>query len=685
MNIKFLFPLLGLVGGIIIADQFPGALWIAPVSAAISILIWLWITLVSKDPMKGLRIKKWHALWISLLFLSIGNLDYLLNAVPYPDEDISGKDFRIKGRIMEVNYFTEGDRFKVNVMSLQELHQRSLSSGEETVFVTGESIPCKNLHMLLQTDGFSGAVGDVITFDARPNSFSTDDYKERMKHRGISYSVRARTDNIIPNISSKMGTDENSAERVKGIRLSFTDILMKFHQWREQISILIEKSSLNRETSEFLISILLGDKSLLKEDHRTSLTSAGLAHVLALSGMHVAIVFTLFSLLFYPLIFFHKRTWTKGLALICIWLYVFFTGASPSTVRAAIMLSFVVLAFILQRKNSAFNALLAATFLILLFSPLSLWNIGLQLSFLCVAAIILFVNKFNPIDQHLHPLSHSFVNGVLISVVATFATWALIAYYFNQVPLLFLPSNLILLPFLPIFVGAGFLYIFLLSLGIDFTILAHFLDGFLILFTGASDFLSISGRSLISINLSYWAIILWIAALSAFGIAIYTSYRKVKYFAMIASAVLIILSVSSIIFYNPEDNSSIKFVHNFNKLEARLNLPEGSNTLNFPRQTVSHSQYSNFHILSIDCPLNNEALADIKKYDYPENSYLLIGNQADLDQIASLVCARKFKRIVLHSGFGKNKIEELLELLDPSYWPILHSLRQNGSLTLPLE
>ena len=158
---------------------------------------------------------------------------------------------------------------------------------------------------------------------------------------------------------------------------------------RDRIEILIEKSMLDRAVSEFIISILLGDKSFLSNDVRDSFNNSGVAHILALSGMHVAIIMGIILLLLFPLQLMGMRKLRYVIALALIWAYAFMTGLAPSTVRACVMTSFMVLALLTQRRNKAVNSLLASAFIIILVDPASVYDIGLQLSFCVLHAYLL--------------------------------------------------------------------------------------------------------------------------------------------------------------------------------------------------------------------------------------------------------------------------------------------------------
>ena len=155
--------------------------------------------------------------------------------------------------------------------------------------------------------------------------------------------------------------------------------------------------------------MLLGDKSYMPDETRQIFSNAGIAHILALSGLHVGIIIVLISSILFPLGFFIPRKIIYLITIVFLWIFAFITGMSASVVRASIMATFYLSAKILERQNDSINALLGAITLILIVNPSALYDVGLQLSALTVTSIILFSEKLNFIDRYKHPrLYHIF-------------------------------------------------------------------------------------------------------------------------------------------------------------------------------------------------------------------------------------------------------------------------------------
>lgn len=196
-----------------------------------------------------------------------------------------------------------------------------------------------------------------------------------------------------------------------------------------------------------LSALTIGDKSMLSKDLKNAYSTTGASHILAVSGLHVGIVFYVFSHLLSIL----SRSKSTGkiriiVSLIALWVFAFVTGLSPSVVRASIMLTMASLTVWLNRKSQIFNTVFASAFLMLLYSPAYLYDVGFQLSFSAVLSILLFQK----------PIYESFVvrNKLLdkiwamssVSFSAQLGTLPLSLYYFHQVSNLFGLSGLLVIP-----------------------------------------------------------------------------------------------------------------------------------------------------------------------------------------------------------------------------------------------
>jgi len=217
---------------------------------------------------------------------------------------------------------------------------------------------------------------------------------------------------------------------------------------------------LPNNTYAFLSALMTGDKSALYEDSQLNytLTQAGLSHVVAVSGMHVSFVVALAMMLFGQ-----RIGWT--ISIVFILLFAVMTGMPPSVLRAVFMQSLFLLAPVLRREADGITSICFALFILLLVNPFAISSVGLQLSFLAMAGIILvtprsieWFERKCPFTNDLLLKGYRFVTMSLSSSLgATIFTAPLCAYYFGSVSVLAPLTNLLVLWIVPICFGGGFL------------------------------------------------------------------------------------------------------------------------------------------------------------------------------------------------------------------------------------
>lgn len=211
------------------------------------------------------------------------------------------------------------------------------------------------------------------------------------------------------------------------------------------------------EAAAIVAALTLGDKSRLSKTIKETYSQAGAAHVLALSGLHLGILCSLFGLFRR-----HRRRqrWLSALLLLtAVWCFAFLTGLSPSVVRAATMLSLYALMGLLGRDQQPLNTLLATVIIMLVVQPLWLYDTGFQLSAVSVAAILLFFPLLRLPVAVLNKgrwgrVLHGLWDFVSISVAAQLGTAPLVAYTFGRLPVYFLLANAIAVPLATVIIYA---------------------------------------------------------------------------------------------------------------------------------------------------------------------------------------------------------------------------------------
>ena len=209
----------------------------------------------------------------------------------------------------------------------------------------------------------------------------------------------------------------------------------------------LSESGVDGSAYAVVAAMALGDKSQLTRELKDAYAISGASHILALSGLHLGIIYTLLSLLL------SRRRWqvtTQVVIIVSIWLFVFLVGLSASVVRSAVMVTVYALLSLGHRDKLSVNTLAFAAIVMLLFNPLSLFDVGFQLSFMAVLAILLFYPLFENLWSQPFLLDHRVFRWLwtmlAVSCAAQIGVAPLIAYYFGRFSCYFLLANLVVVP-----------------------------------------------------------------------------------------------------------------------------------------------------------------------------------------------------------------------------------------------
>ena len=246
--------------------------------------------------------------------------------------------------------------------------------------------------------------------------------------------------------------------------------------WSARIASLLQRSRVSSDTCGFLLAVLVGDDEWLDDDTRDAFSAAGLAHVLALSGLHVGILIALVSLIFMPIGLWCDWRLRCAMIVVVLWIYAFITGLSPSVTRSVLMASMMSGGIILQRPYVSINGMFAAALIILIVSPMQLWNVGFQMSFLAVGGILLFVPPVSNAIRHMGRWCRWIILTLVISLSAMASTSILALYYFDIYPVYFLLANIPMAIILPLLMVAGMLLMVCEALGFDPLWLCQIID-----------------------------------------------------------------------------------------------------------------------------------------------------------------------------------------------------------------
>lgn len=194
-------------------------------------------------------------------------------------------------------------------------------------------------------------------------------------------------------------------------------------------------------------ALLIGYKDDLDKNLVQAYSNTGVVHIIAISGLHLGLIYALLLLFTKPLKRIKKLLWLRLLLIVAsLWLFSLLAGAGPSVLRSALMFSLIAIGESTSRKTNIFNTLAFSAFVLLCVNPFWLWDVGFQLSYAAVLSIVLF---FQPVYN-----LFAFQNkGVIflwkltsVTIAAQVLTLPISIYHFHQMPLLFLVTNFVAVP-----------------------------------------------------------------------------------------------------------------------------------------------------------------------------------------------------------------------------------------------
>lgn len=260
-----------------------------------------------------------------------------------------------------------------------------------------------------------------------PGSF---DYREYCLFRGITHQVFLSGDDykVLP------GKKENA--------------LKKFiYSTKEKILDLLRKYVPGEKEAGLAEALLIGYKDDLDKSLVQSYSNTGVVHIIAVSGLHLGLIYWLMLQLLSPLRKHRRSKWMVPILVIAgLWIFSLLAGAQPSVLRSALMFTCIVIGESLDRKVSVFNTMAVSAFILLCINPFMLWDVGFQLSYAAVASIVIFSG---PVYNWFY-----FKNRIVdmawklnsVTIAAQILTAPFIVYHFHQFPTWFLVTNFVAVP-----------------------------------------------------------------------------------------------------------------------------------------------------------------------------------------------------------------------------------------------
>lgn len=436
--IRILFPF---VLGILLHRLW--CCWWIPLSLIIvSVIGYVSLSRKARSPQERLNLRHAYIIPLVVAALALGWLCAIIHCPPHLDDDQRSERVMM-GRIAEMDYTDFSMRLYLDVLD--------------------SDLP--RCRVLVSTRGcdYTLKAGDIISWPAAlhevgnmGNPYEMDYAGYLLDSKGVRYQQHLPVRKI----------------KLVGHRSSF---LSRMADVRHNLELQVLNSRLSMGTKQFVVALLLGNSGFIDKVTRAEFSAAGVAHVLALSGLHVGFIALIIWWLLFPLDVVGLKKYRLLITLAAITLFAVFTGLSPSVVRATLMIGFVFASLIFHRRPVSINALLTAALVILVLWPSALFSVGFQLSFITVGAVLLFARVPECIKSRYKWVNY-LSSTVITSIVALLATVALTAHYFHTVSLMSVLSNLLVLPVLPVFMVLAALFLLVTAAGMEWLLLNHALD-----------------------------------------------------------------------------------------------------------------------------------------------------------------------------------------------------------------
>jgi ComEC/Rec2-related protein len=221
------------------------------------------------------------------------------------------------------------------------------------------------------------------------------------------------------------------------------------------------KGHYSEEDIGIIIAFLVGDTSHLSPSIKAEYKAIGISHLLAVSGMHIGLIFGLLTWLLKKITRDKYPAITTPIALICIWLFCYMCQFPPSLNRAAIMFTFLHLGKIISKKTHSLNLLCLSLVAQIAWCPSDKENWGLILSHLAVMGIVLFHRPVQLQIKHWHKMPRIILENITITLHAQWSTGLFLLPQTMQFPAYFLIANIILIP-----ISSGLLYLLILLIAV---------------------------------------------------------------------------------------------------------------------------------------------------------------------------------------------------------------------------
>ena len=469
------------------------------------------------------------------------------------------------------------------------------------------------------------------------------DYNNYLKQRNIYHQIYLSNDEFIEL--------KNTSKSINGYADTF----------RNRVNEKLKNYDFKTDVLAIINALLLGQRQDISPEIYNNYVNAGVIHILAVSGLHVGIIFLILNWLFKPL---HRFKYGKHLIkplliILILWSFAFVAGLSPSVTRAVTMFSIVTCAQFLKRPTNIYNTISISIFLMLLVKPIYLFDVGFQMSYLAVLAIVSVQPMLYKLWKTPNLVIDKFWQILTVTIAAQLGVAPLGLFYFHQFPGLFFISNLVIIPVLGIILGLGIFVIFLALLDSlpeviaeVFSFIIDTLNAFIVWVAQFETFL------LKDVSFSLYHLL--VSYLVLISVIFLWKEKTIKY---LNYALMSLLLYSSVMLYTKHQNSYNEFII-FNKNRATI-IGEKRNT----NLQITHS-FDSLKMKSDNTLKNykvgryiNLTTIDNLNFVYPfKDDYILV-----VDSLGVYETKKLMSKYVLLTNSPRINLNRLIDSLKPKY------------------
>lgn len=530
------------------------------------------------------------------------------------------------------------------------------------------------------------AIGNVLFVRAKPGYVNAPqnpdefDYKTFLEEKNIFHVVYVSPAEM--RLMKEKATGFSLAQSGARIKASVVSVL--------------RNSGLSPEAFSICAALLVGYDDEIDSSVMQSFSHSGTLHILSVSGMHTGVLFALLMWIFAKADKYERYEKLKCFCVIVtLFLFVLITGFSPSVLRAALMLSLVTVGKTFYKSGNSYNTLLLSAFILLLFNPYLIKDVGFLLSYFAVFGIMYFYPTLHKIHVFKNAILQWLWSGALVSVAATLFTLPITLYFFHQFPIWFILSNALIIPISMVLMVGAIALLCLSKIAVLKTVFVYVINTstsvmlWLAQLTdrpgiGYMDFISFSKMDA-----------LFCSVLILLGLVVIVSkqYKHVIYFGLLCVAWLCTSIVGS---YSQSREQELTLFHVKHKTVFALRTGKTVYThldsisdRDFQRYVKPYLlRFSNLELVGMNSNLvksNHMAIAFINRKGMlfpPEAKHLVIGNDTPLEMPLNTV--KNGTTIIADCSNSYKFVRQLKKQCEQNHIRF-YSVRESGALTINLD